>query len=124
MNVFGPTNGDFFYTQPAVMAMTNAIHAAIGCIAFSGSGQIDVWVQTSDDLETWLYVGGTTSPPGTSLLAFTAVGAQQASVAPGASSPYNVTVGAVWVRFVFRVTNGGGGTAGGTFAVRVNTFVA
>jgi hypothetical protein len=123
MTVMGTNPGDFYYTSPAVMAMSNGVHVAITCISFTGSGQIDVWVQTSDDLENWLYLGGGSgTPPSTSLLSFTAPAAKEATVAStSAVGTYSVPVGALWVRFVFRVT-GGSSPINGVFAVRANSF--
>lgn len=109
-----------FYTRPAVMTLNNAIHLAFTAKAFAGSGQIDAWIQISNDLEFWGFLVG--SPPSNPLASFTGPGALQTVVAPGAASPYNVKVGALWVRLAFRVASGT--SIAGTFAVRANTFVA
>lgn len=118
--VTGSAPSDFFYTEPMPMGGANAIYVVIGCFAFTGSGGIYVWPQISDELDNWGFLGG--QPPNNPLLKFSGVETLDATVSPASSAPYNVTVGARWVRFVFQVA--AGASIKGLFAVRANSVSA
>lgn len=118
--VVGTGTTDFVYTEPIPMAGANAIHVVIACYAFTGSGspRIRGWPQISSDLDNWTFFGATL--PSFPLVQFAGVAVVDATIAPGSTSPYNVAIGAKWVRFALRVETGT--VVEGGFTVRANTF--